>query len=183
MPATLDGAPTHVLIVHVVAVLLPLSILAALMIVCVPVTRRGFALLSVGVGFVACVAVPLAFLSGSSLRRRLPQSALIEHHVRLAHQLLPVAALFGLSLAGFVVVDLLRRSRRGDVNRLEATALGWLPTLRDYSRRHRLLALHRILAATLVVTAVAAGVAVVRAGDSGARAAWQGRLGTVAQPR
>jgi hypothetical protein len=131
MPATINGAPTHVLIVHVVAVLLPVSILAALILVVIPVTRRGFALVSVAVGFVACVAVPMAFLSGSALRRRLPPSALIDRHVQLAHQLLPVAALFGLSLAGFVVVDLLRRSRRGDVNRLEATALGWLPRVRD----------------------------------------------------
>lgn len=183
MPATINGAPTHVLVVHVVAVLLPLSILAALTLVCLPVSRRGFALMSVGLGFVACVAVPLASVSGSALRHRLPPSALVEHHVQLAHELLPAAALFGLSLAGFVVVDLLRRLRRGDVNRLEATVLGWLPTVRDYSRRHRLLALHRLLAAALVVTAVAAGVAVVRAGDSGAKAAWQGRLGTSAPSR
>jgi hypothetical protein len=183
MPATINGSPTHVLIVHAVAVLLPMSILAALVLVCVPVTRRAFALVSVALAFVACVAVPLAFLSGKALRQRVPPSALVARHVQLAHQLLPVAALFGLSLAGFVAVDLLRRSRRGDLNRVEATALGWLPTFRDYSRRHRLLALHRCLAVLLVASAVASGVAVVRAGDSGARAAWHGRLGAVSRSR
>ena len=64
MPATINGSPTHVLIVHAVAVLLPLSILAALVLVCVPATRRAFALVTVGLAFVGCVAVPLAFLSG-----------------------------------------------------------------------------------------------------------------------
>jgi hypothetical protein len=181
MFATINGAPTHVLVVHVVAVVLPISILAALTLVCVPATRRAFAVVTVGVGFVGCVAVPLAFLSGSALRHRLAPSALINRHVSLAHQLLPVAAAFGLSLAAFVAVDLLRRLRRGDVNRIEEAALLRVPAIRHYSRRHRLLALHRVTAALLVVTAVLTGVAVVRAGDSGARAAWQGRLGQAGQ--
>jgi hypothetical protein len=183
MPATINGSPTHVLIVHAVAVLLPLSILAALVLVCVPATRRAFAVVTVGLSFVACVAVPLAFLSGSALRHRLPNSSLIDHHVALAHQLLPVAAVFGLSLAAFVVVDLLRRNRAGDVNRVEAAAFNRLPGVRDYSQRHRLLALHRVTATLLVVTALATGVAVVRAGDSGAKAAWHGRLEPVSQAR
>jgi hypothetical protein len=176
MLATINGAPTHVLVVHVVAVLLPMSILAALTLVCVPATRRAFAVVTVAIGFVGCVAVPLAFLSGSALRRRLGPSALISRHVNLAHQLLPVAAAFGLSLAAFVTVDLLRRLRRGDVNRIEEAALLRVPAVRHYSRRHRLLALHRATAVLLVVTALLTGVAVVRAGDSGAQAAWHARL-------
>jgi hypothetical protein len=183
MPATINGAPTHVLIVHVVAVLLPFSILAALMLVCVPATRRAFGLVTVAIGLVSCLAVPLAFLSGSALRHRLTDTALINRHVNLAHQLLPVAAVFGLSLAAFVVVDLLRRFRRDDLNRVEAAALLHMPVVRDYSRRHRLLALHRTTAALLVVASVATGVAVFRAGDSGAQAAWKGRLQPQSQGR
>jgi hypothetical protein len=183
MPVTLNGAPTHVLIVHLVAVLLPFSILAALALVCVPATRRAFALVTVLIGFVGCLAVPLAFLSGKALRHRLADTPLINRHVSLAHQLLPVAALFGLSLAAFVVVDLVRRLRRNDINRVEAAVLLHLPSVRDYSRRHRLLALHRATAMLLVVTALATGVAVFRAGDSGAQAAWKGRLGPVSQNR
>jgi hypothetical protein len=183
MPATINGSPTHVLIVHAVAVLLPLSILAALILVCVPATRRAFALVTVGLAFVGCLAVPLAFLSGKALRNRVPNSPLIDRHVQLAHQLLPVAAVFGLSLAAFVVVDMLRRFRKEELNRVELAALVRLPALRDYSRRHRLLALHRATATLLVVMSVATGVAVVRAGDSGAKAAWQGRLQPVSQSR
>jgi hypothetical protein len=183
MPATINGAPTHVLIVHIVAVLLPFSILAALVLVAVPATRRAFALVTVGIGFVACAAVPLAFVSGGALRDRLANTALIDRHVNLAHQLLPVAAIFGLALAAFVIVDLVRRFRRDDLNRVEAAALLHLPGVRDYSRRHRLLALHRATAVVLVVAAVAAGVAVVRVGDSGAQAAWKGRLQPASQRR
>lgn len=183
MPATINGSPTHVLIVHAVAVLLPMSVLAALVLVFVPASRRAFGLVTVALGFVGCAAVPLAFVSGKALRRRLPNTALINRHVALAHQLLPVAAVFGLSLAAFVVVDLLRRNRHGDVNQVEGAVLVRFPGIRDYSRRHRLLALHRGTATVLVVMAIATGVAVVRAGDSGAKAAWQGRLGAVSQPR
>jgi hypothetical protein len=176
MPAMINGSPTHVLIVHVVAVLLPTSIIAALVIVAVPATRRAFGLLTVGVGFVACIAVPLAFLSGSALRRRLPGSPLIDRHVSVAHQLLPIAAIFGVCLAGFVAVDLLRRARHDDLNQVEVVVVRRLPALRNYSRGHRLLALHRGAAVVLVIASLAAMVAVVRAGDSGAKAAWSGRL-------
>jgi hypothetical protein len=183
LPATINGAPTHVLIVHVVAVLLPISILAALALVAIPATRRAFGLVTVAIGFVGCLAVPLAFLSGGSLRHRVVDTALINRHVELAHQLLPVAAVFGLSLAAFVVVDLLRRFRHDELNRVETAALVHLPAVRDYSRRHRLLALYRVTAALLVLTAVATGVAVVRAGDSGAQAAWKGHLQPLSQRR
>lgn len=183
MPVTIDGAPTHVLVVHAVAVFLPLAILAALMLVAFPVTRRAFGLLSVAVAFIGCVAVPLAFASGSALRGQLPVSPLIDRHVRLAHELLPLAAIFGLSLAGFVLIDLLRRSRRDEVNQIEAIAMHRLSRLRDYARRHRLYAAHRVAAVLLVLTALATLVTVVRVGDSGANAAWHGRLGSVVNRR
>jgi zinc transporter ZupT len=183
MPVTINGAPTHVLIVHAVAVLLPMSVLAALLLVFVPATRRSFAVLTVGLGFAGCIAVPLAFLSGSALRHRLGDTALINRHVSDAHQLLPVAAGFGLSLAAFVVVDLLRRYRHEELNRVELATLVRFPKVRDYSRRHRLLALHRTMAALLVVTALLTAVAVVRAGDSGAQAAWTGRLQPASRSR
>jgi len=180
MPATINGAPTHVLIVHVVAVMLPLAILASLVLVALPSARRAFGLVTLVVGFVGCVAVPLAFASGKSLQGKVPPSTLVDHHVSLAHQLLPVAAVFGLSLAGFVVLDLFRRSRHDHLNRVEAAMFDLFPSLRFYGRRHRLYAAHRVAAGLLVLAALVTSVAVVRAGDSGARAAWQGRLGSMA---
>jgi hypothetical protein len=180
---TINGSPTHVLIVHAVAVLLPLAIIAALALVVIPATRKAFGLMTVAVGFVACLAVPLAFLSGSALRHRLAPSPLIDRHISLAHELLPLAAVFGLALAAFVGIDLLRRSRHGEVNRVESAALVRLPTLRDYSRRHRLYAAHRAAAGLLVITALATMFTVVRVGDSGAKAAWSGRLSPTGQAR
>src|SRR6202042_3742792 len=111
------------LIVHVVVVLLPVAVLASLVLVVVPKTRRPFGLLTLLVAFVACVAIPFAFLSVSKLERRLPPTDLIARHVRLAHELLPLAAVFGLALAVFYVVDTLRRRDSGLLNDFELRVL------------------------------------------------------------
>jgi hypothetical protein len=176
MPATIHGSPTHVLIVHIVVVLLPLSVLAALLLVAVPATRRAYSLLTLVVAFAACVAVPLAFRTGSELRARLPPSPLISRHVQLAHQLLPLAALFGVALAVFVVLDVLQRARIGRLNEVERRAINAAPAVRQYAENHRLLGPHRTAAALVVVLAVLTGVQVYRVGDAGAKAAWAGRL-------
>jgi hypothetical protein len=181
VPALINGSPTHVLIVHAVVVLLPLSVVASLMLVFVAASRRAFALITLLVAFVACICVPLAFLSGSALRRRLPPSPLINHHVALAHELLPLAALFGLALAGFVAIDLYHRSRMGDLNRVEVVLLGRLPSVAG-SRRDRRAIAYRLASALLVVVAIGTATQVIRVGDSGAKAAWHDRVGAQSGP-
>jgi hypothetical protein len=166
--------------VHVVVVLLPLSVLAALLLVAVPAARRAYSSLTLVVAFLACAAVPFAFLSGSELRARLPQTPLIARHVQLAHQLLPLAAAFGISLAAFVVIDALRRAHAGRLNVFESRVVDAVPSLRHYAETHRLTGAHRTAAVLVVVLAVATGVQVYRVGDAGAKAAWAGRLSSSA---
>jgi hypothetical protein len=176
MPVTLGGSPTHVLIVHVVVVLLPVSVLGSLVLVAVPAARRAYSLLTLVIAFIACIAVPFAFLSGSALRQRLPGSPLIARHVQLAHQLLPLAAAFGVVLAVFVVLDGLQRARDGRLNVFERRAVDAAPTVRHYAESHRLINASRTAAALVVVLALATGFQVYRVGDAGAKAAWAGRL-------
>jgi hypothetical protein len=182
MPVTIGGSPTHVLIVHVVVVLLPASVVAALILVAVPASRRAYGLLTLAVGFVACMAIPFAFLSGSGLRARLPPSPLIAAHVALAHELLPIAAAFGLALAAFVGVDLLRRVRRERLNEVESRIVAAAPGLDRYAQAHTLDGAQRATAVLLVLLAVATGVQVYRVGDAGAKAAWSGRLSSIHNP-
>ncbi len=182
MPVTIHGSPTHVLIVHVVVVLLPVSVLAALLLVAVPATRRAYGLLTLVVAFIACAAVPFAFLSGSALRARLPRTPLIAKHVQLAHQLLPLAAAFGIALAAFFVVDALRRAHAGQLNVFESRVVDATPNVRRYAETHRLTGAHRVAGVLVVVLAVATGVQVYRVGDAGAKAAWAGRLSNSATP-
>lgn len=184
MPALINGSPTHALIVHAVVVLLPLAVFGALALVFIPASRRAFGVATVLIAFVACIAVPLAFLSGSSLRRRVPPSPLISHHIALAHQLLPVAAVFGLSLAAFVLIDVLRRGARGELNQVESVLLQGRAAAMRSRPRDSLSGASRIAAAVLVVMAVLTAVAVVRVGDSGAKAVWHNRVASTShQPR
>jgi hypothetical protein len=176
LPALINGSPTHALIVHAVVVLLPLSVIASLGLVCVPASRRAFALATVVIAFIGCVAIPLSFLSGSALRRRVAPSLLIDHHVALAHQLLVVAAVFGLSLAGFVVVDLMGRVGRGELNQVEAAVLARRPALVERLSRRNVVRARQVTASVLVVMSVLTAVAVVRVGDSGAKAVWHDRV-------
>jgi hypothetical protein len=180
MPVTIGGAPTHVLIVHVIVVLLPVSVLASLLLVAVPATRKAFSLLTLLVGLVACVAIPLAFLSGSRLEARVPPSPLITRHVHLAHELLPIAAVFGVVLAAFVAVDVAARRRAGQLNQLEHRLIPAGPAAP--AGRATLGWAGRVVAAVLVVMAVATGIQVYRVGEAGAKAAWSGRLAQHSAP-
>jgi hypothetical protein len=144
----------------------------------VPSSRRAFGLVSVAIAFVGCIAVPLAFLSGSQLRRRVPHSPLIDQHVTTAHQILPVAAVFGLAFAAFVLLDLVRRARLGDLNRVEGFVQARSGLVVGPNSAGGLTVASRVAAGLLVVTAIATAVAVVRVGDSGAKAVWHGRLST-----
>jgi uncharacterized membrane protein len=180
MPVTIDGSPTHVLIVHVVVVLLPAAVIASLILVAVPATRRAFSLLTLLVAFIACVAIPFAFLSGSKLEARLPPNPLIHKHVQLAHELLPLAALFGVALALFVALDLVQRGGSGRLNDLERHLMPSHPRRSASMANRGFTTAYRLSAAALVVLAVLTGIQVYRVGDAGAKAAWSGRLSPLA---
>jgi uncharacterized membrane protein len=177
LPVTINGSPTHVLIVHVIVVLLPIAVLASLALVVIPATRRPFAVVTLLVAAIACVAIPFAFVSGKQLERQLPPDPLIARHVQLAHELLPLAAVFGVVLAVFVVVDMVRRSHSGRLNDLERRLKPFRTGhAQGSSTSSRLIQAHRLSAGLLVVLAVLTGVQVYRVGDAGAKAAWSGRL-------
>jgi hypothetical protein len=176
LPALINGSPTHALIVHAVVVLLPLSVLASLGLVFVPASRRAFALATVVIAFIGCIAIPLSFWSGSALRHRVPPSPLIDHHVALAHQLLVIAAVFGLSLAGFVVVDLVVRAGRGELNQVEAAAVARRAGLAERLSHRSMVRARQVTAIVLVVMSLLTAIAVARVGDSGAKAVWHDRV-------
>ncbi|KAA9160213.1 hypothetical protein FPZ12_017835 [Amycolatopsis acidicola] len=155
MPVFVSGLPLHVLVVHAVVVLVPLSVVAALVVALWPAARRRYGWLAVGVTAVAGVCIPVATSSGEDLRDRLVPTELIRQHAQLGDELL-------VFVAGLFVV---------------LTALVWL------GRQHKVPT--RILTPVLIVLTVAlAGVSavqVVRIGDSGARAAWSGVQYTAVQ--
>lgn len=144
-----NGLPTHVLLVHAVVLFVPLTALLVTGSALIPWTRRWLGILPVAVAFVSLLLVPLTTHAGEWLRDRVADSPLVDRHAELGDGLLPWA------LGLFVVA-----------------VAGWLFQRR--TRPHPLL--RGAIGLMAVILSVGAVVQVYRIGDSGARAAWQGRF-------
>ncbi|RFU39583.1 hypothetical protein DZF91_21605 [Actinomadura logoneensis] len=152
MPTTLWGLPVHPLVVHLVVFLIPLVVLAALVVAVWPRARKVAAPWVLGLATLGVVSVPMATSSGEGLEKKVPHTALVEHHAELADGLLPLVAGLWLTLA--VIVAVAWYSRRA------AAAPRWAAAV-------------TVVAAVLTVGAsVGTAVQVVRIGHSGAKAVW-----------
>ncbi|MFJ5031903.1 DUF2231 domain-containing protein [Streptomyces sp. NPDC088560] len=153
----INGLPAHVLFVHVVVVLIPLTALALVTAAVWPRAARRLGLVLPLAAFVALVSVPLTTHAGEWLERHVDSDPLVRRHTELGDGLLPWA--LGLFVLATLVWWAGRRtaaeSGRG------GGALRWsaLPV--------------RIVVGVLsLAVAVGAVVDVYRIGDSGAKAAW-----------
>ncbi|MDQ3402508.1 MAG: hypothetical protein M3548_03825 [Actinomycetota bacterium] len=153
MPEFVNGLPLHALIVHAVVVLVPLSVLGAILIAVWPAARRRFGWSVAVLAGVGAALTPIATGSGRDLSRRLPDNELIRRHEELGDQLIYfVLPLFVAVLALMIVHT--------------AIARGWSPGWRNVA----------LIAAAVVVVgfAGASGVQVFRVGEAGSRAVWGG---------
>jgi hypothetical protein len=161
-----SGLPAHPLFVHVPVILIPVTIVAA--IVCMVRTdwfsRYGIALAVVSIG--AMSSVFLTMQAGAALRAALHlhgrAAHLISQHAQAAHILAIVYVVF---TAVLIVTFAAYRISGG-----MATGLGVLDSL--FASR----AMFTGLRFLLVVLAVGAGYMTFRTGDLGAKAVWQGRI-------
>jgi len=146
--STINGLPAHPLLVHAVVVLLPLGALAVVLHVLWPAARARLGLVTPSLCVAALVFVPLATSAGDHLADSLGgTNPLIERHEELADQILPWA----IALAVAAVAQWL---------------LGRRPPLA--------LAVRIPVGAVSVIVAVIATIVLVRAGDAGSRAVWEG---------
>lgn len=160
LPATINGLPTHVLLVHAVVVLIPLAAVSTILSAVWPAARRRLGAGTPVTALIALVLVPVTTSAGGWLRDRVPDTALVRRHAELGDQLLPFAACL------FVLA-----------------ALVWMLDSNTVAAQHlnpKSRAAGRTVTAVVAVLAVAASVAVIiqtyRIGDSGAQAAWHGRV-------
>ncbi|MFG3288906.1 DUF2231 domain-containing protein [Streptomyces sp. NPDC048179] len=156
--STVNGLPAHVLLVHIVVVLVPLTALALIAAALWPRAARRLGVLLPVLAFVALVSVPLTTQAGEWLERHVGDDALVRRHTELGDGLLPWA--LGLFLL--------------------ATLVWWAARTTDGGR---LSALPVRVAVGVLSVAVAAGavVDVYRIGDSGAKAAWHDAYDKTAQ--
>ncbi len=161
-----SGLPAHPLFIHVPVILVPSTVVAAIIFV---FRRDWFSRFGIALALVAIVAMSSLFLalqSGAALRRALnlqgQAATLISEHSHAAHILAIVYVLFTATL--IVTFAALRIS-------------GGMPT--GLGVVDRLLAPRAVLSGlsvALVLLSIGAGYMCFRTGDLGAKAVWQGRL-------
>ncbi|MHA3703802.1 hypothetical protein ACXR2U_16645 [Jatrophihabitans sp. YIM 134969] len=178
----INGLPAHILLVHAVVVLLPLAAIALALSVLWPAARRRLGIVTPLLALVGLVLVPITTNAGEWLEGKLGESPLIEKHANLGDQLLPFAvALFVIALAHWVWS--LRLRRQADAARTETVGSGSGGGVAVAERTSTAAGTSTATKVGNVVFAVLGVVAaaltiwmVVRIGDSGAQAVWQGSV-------
>ncbi|MET7989027.1 DUF2231 domain-containing protein [Streptomyces sp. NPDC005281] len=151
-----NGLPAHVLLVHFVVVLVPLTALALMVCAIWPKAAQRLGVVLPLLALVTLASVPLTSNAGEWLEGHVDDNALVRRHAELGDGLLPWAG--GLFVLAVVVWWAIGRA-----------AVSGTP---DGTRRPATLV--RAAAAVLsLVVAAGAVVDVYRIGDSGAKAAWQ----------
>jgi hypothetical protein len=172
---TVNGLPAHVLLVHAIVVLLPLSALLLVLSALWPAARRKLAGPNAILSVVVVILVPITTDAGEWLERRVASTPLVRDHTELGDTALWVA----LPVA---VLALLVWWRRRESLRTQATdtadATGRRTFLAPASK-----AVTVVLSVLAVVAAGAAVYDIYRIGDSGAQASWQGQFSSTPAPR
>jgi hypothetical protein len=161
-----SGLPAHPLFVHVPVILIPSTIVAAIIFM---VKRDWFARYGIALALVSIVAMSSIFLTmqaGAALRSALnlqgEAAKLISEHSHAAHILAIVYVLFTATL---IVTFAAQRISGGMPTGLSVVD-GLLSSKSMYTALRML----------LVVLSIGAGYMCFRTGDLGAKAVWQGRL-------
>ncbi|GAA2354936.1 DUF2231 domain-containing protein [Streptomyces cuspidosporus] len=156
-----NGLPAHVLVVHFVIVLVPLSALAVVVAAIWPSTARRMGIVLPLLALVALASVPVATQAGEWLEEHVDNDALVRRHAELGDGLLPWAA--GLFVLAAAIWWTTRRPASTEA----------APRERARTATPRSAPALRVVAAVLSVgVATGAVVDVYRIGDSGAKAAW-----------
>ena len=172
MPESVFGLPTHIVLLHIVVVLLPIAAVATVAVVCSSWFRHRYGLFVLGATFLTTLFVPLTSQAGEALAERLPDAPEIQTHADVGQQLVIWAAVFGLCLAAVVLLDLIRRAPATDPTRVESWAIDRLPeTWRTTTPSWADIAF-RVLQVLAVLASIGVLVMVIRAGHTGAQAVW-----------
>ncbi|MFI5973315.1 DUF2231 domain-containing protein [Streptomyces sp. NPDC051452] len=153
----INGLPAHVLLVHVVVVLIPLTALALVAAALWPRAARRLGVLLPVLALVGLISVPLTTQAGEWLERHVADDAMVRRHTELGDGLLPWAlGLFALALVVWWA------GRQGPAE----------PGRQGGGARWSALPVRIVVGVLSLAVAVGAVVDVYRIGDSGAKAAW-----------
>ena len=147
--STIQGLPAHILLVHFIVVLAPLTAVLAIVCAASAAARRHLTWLVLILAATTTILTPLTTDAGEWLEHRTCRTAILHTHTELGDTMLYFS--LGLLVAAILLTVVHLRERRGQP----------LKPL-----------LHWAIAAIVVIAGAAASVQVYRIGDSGARSAW-----------
>ena len=185
---TFGGLPAHILLVHAVVGLVPVTALLVVLVAVWPAARRLLVWPAAALALVTLTCVPVTTEAGEWLERRVERTALVRAHTELGDTMLPWVIALAVVAFAFLARKLLadRAGRReAPVAAADGPGAACAPSAEQQSRATagaggRVVSL--VLAVLAVVTAVGSVVTVYRIGDSGARAVWTGQFSEQAQP-
>ncbi len=157
--STFEGLPAHVLLVHFIVVLVPLTAILAIVCALWPAARSRLTWLVLILATVTTVLTPVATDAGEWLERRTPPNALLHAHAELGDTML----YFAIGLLAAAVLLTLVHLREGRDHSLQPLVKG-------------------VVVAVVVVASIAAAVQVYRIGDSGAQSVWGNEAAAPASP-
>jgi hypothetical protein len=151
-----NGLPLHVLLVHAVVILVPLTALSVVLAAVWPAVRRRIGIVNALLGLVLIGLIPLTTMAGQWLKDRVPATPLIAKHADLGNALWPWTLSLGIlgivTWLWYFVSD--RRDRR------RTTGGG-----------------RRVVAVVIAVAAIGIGGfatwQTVQVGEAGSRAIWE----------
>lgn len=173
--STFNGLPAHVLLVHAVVVLIPLSAILLVLTAWWPAARRKLSLFAAVTAGLALVSVPITTEAGDWLEHHLPRTPLLRIHTELGDYMLPWAIALFVATAAVAAREVMRTRRSAGVDHSLADGPG--------AAHHTAAGGDGIggrpltIALALVALIVAGGSVATcyKIGDSGARAAWTGQ--------
>lgn len=143
----INGLPAHVLLVHLVVVLLPLTSAAAVLVSAWPAAQRKLTFLVPLGAVIGAIAVPITTRAGNELAAKLGNPPFLKDHENYGDKVLPWAVALAVT-----------------------TLAQWL-----YLRRGTATLPRVVLGLLVAASAIGTGTLVVLTGDSGAQAVWGNR--------
>ncbi|TCK20260.1 DUF2231 domain-containing protein [Pseudonocardia endophytica] len=171
--STIDGLPAHILLVHAVVVLVPLSALLILLVAFWPAARRRLVWPTAILSVVALIFVPLTTEAGEWLEQRVARTPLVSTHTEIGDTMLPWAiamAVVAMVLLGRHLLGSRRSGGRDAPGAATATGPG------TTSGQPGGTVVTVVVGLLAVVVAAGSVFTVYRIGESGARAAWTGQF-------
>lgn len=186
---TINDLPAHILLVHAIVVLLPLSAILLVLTAAWPGARRRLAGANAILSVVVLILVPITTDAGEWLERRVDSTELVRTHTELGDTAIFVA--LPVTVLALLIWWRHREQVAAESRTLVTVGSGTVPAPASrpirMPQRSWLRPAHQAVTVVLIVLSVlAAGAAIYdiyRIGDSGAKATWQDQFSTTPSGR